>query len=182
MAVLQEIKVALRFLPVEQRYKPPLYPKIKQGDEVFDDLLFSLDYFDPGQINPIGIPGILQPELTKSQDIVSQYPRPTGKYRGYLEEDSPYSSQESHLSCPRPWQDQATRDNIAENVDIEPYIMLIDSGFRSLICDKPIRTAAGIKTHFEEPRIELANAAPAIFSPRYLSVSRKDILLEVTLV
>lgn len=170
-AVLQEIKVSLHFLPIENRSKPLSYPKIKQGDEGFDDLLFALDYFDPGQFNAIGIPEAMQQEFQMSQDTPLQYPHTTENYCEYLEDDSPFSSQESQLSCPRFWQDQLTKDNMAEKMDIEPYITLIDSGFRSLICDKPIRTAAGIKTHFDEPGIKLADAVPAVFSPRYLSVS-----------
>lgn len=172
-AVLQEIMISLCFVPFEQISKPPSYPMIKQEEERFDDLLIALDYVDSGQINTIGIPGDLQPDFTKSQGVLPQFPHPTDNFREYLEDDSPFSSQESQLSCPQPWQEQVARDTTTENVDTQPYIMLIDSGFRSLICDKPIRPAAGIKTHFDEPRIELASAAPAIFSPRYLSVSIK---------
>lgn len=172
-AVIQEINVSFCFHPVEQISKANSYPQIKQRDRGFDDLLFALDYFNPEQLDSIGIPGALRPEITKSPDPVYQFPLPREGYCEFSEDGSPFSSQESQLSRPsHSFQSQIKGENITEDMDIEPFIMLIDSGFRGLICDKPIRTAAGIKVHAEGPSLKLADAAPAIFSPRYLPVSR----------
>ncbi|KAK2763996.1 hypothetical protein FQN54_009615 [Arachnomyces sp. PD_36] len=160
-AVLQEIYVTFHFQPIQERFTPTPHPTIKQSDESSDDLLFALDYLDPEEAHSVEIPD------AKSQDISPQFPLPTQIYGGYLEE-SPFSSQESQPSWPRTLQTHKDKE-VEEPTDVQPFLMLIDSGLRGLICDKPIRTAAGIKSYFEEPSIKLAEAAPAIFSPRYLS-------------
>ena len=46
-------------------------------------------------------------------------------------------------------------------------ISLADTALRNMICDKPIRTAAGIKTIFAPSFVRLADLAPSIFSPGY---------------
>lgn len=68
-------------------------------------------------------------------------------------------------------EEQTTRkDGAFDQLDLQTLMKLIDTALRTLICNNPTRTAAGIKTSADPSGPKLADISPALFSPGYLSV------------
>ncbi|KAK2805386.1 hypothetical protein FQN51_000212 [Onygenales sp. PD_10] len=86
-----------------------------------------------------------------------------------LDADSPFSSQQtsssSHSDIPN--NQGSEQQNTSSKPPSGPFLILLNVGFRNLLCEDPSRTASIITTTIEKPGPTLSNFAPSIFCPRY---------------
>ena len=176
---LQEVNISFDFSSTNAIPNPGPYPWIIPNSGCF---VTSIENSDVNCCEPLRDVGLYYPTSGlphHSQDGVSQSPSYNDPTRELLEIDSPFSSQQSYPSSLSTYTRTEQSGSIGGQrlSGPQPFILLLDSGFRSILCDRPYRTMAGIKINASEGRISLADLAPSIFSPGYHFVRISDAAL-----
>ncbi len=163
-----------------------------RDDENEDTLLLDTEYFSQPVFPTKSEEGPGFDELDHVREWASQ-PASSSDFISFLDDDSEtlqplpsdklhspekpplVQAEASHIhTLKRPAEEKLPTDDATEPIQLHNAVQLMDAAIRNLICNKPLRTAAGIKLLGDKskPIAKLADLAPALWSPGYLPVSR----------
>jgi hypothetical protein len=109
---------------------------------------------------------LTSPKFSSSEDVLADLFTSSFDDANLDFEDIIYSSQDSSLS----WTGDTPRQDTVkpqQTLEIQPLLSLVDAGFRSLICQNPIRMARGIGERNTSIDTRLADLVPSTFIPGY---------------